>query len=386
MGFIETEAWVIYQSVPGEATSAALRLEAYSFPEPESDEVLVEPVYGCWEANMAHAIERDPVDICAARGEQRIVLGNAGVVRVLQPGAGVTSVKEGDLCCISPVGRWNDDGYLLKVVGYDAPGSVGLLARRLKLHEKQLVVLPSPTRFSYQQWAAFPVRYGTAWANWKVAYGSWRLQNEATPAADTHVWGWGGGVALAELTLARYYGCPAAMIASSDERLASIAAAGLQPIDRREFPDLAYDEERYASDKAYRKRYVASQKKFAEIVRRHTDGARVAIFVDNIGAPVVPATLRALRHRGVLTTAGWKKGMNITTTRANECIAHHIHVYTHGCPLHEAAPAVAFAEEHGWIAPVDGRVYAWDEIPQLAADYAAERVSTYFPIFQVNPL
>jgi hypothetical protein len=46
---------------------------------------------------------------------------------------------------------------------------------------------------------------------------------------------------------------------------------------------------------------------------------------------------------------------------------------------------MAFAEEHGWIPPVDqDSVYGFDEIPRLVADYAAGSAG-YFPIYQVNP-
>jgi NADPH:quinone reductase-like Zn-dependent oxidoreductase len=384
---IETDAWVLYQADSNESRPGVLRLEKYSFPDIDEREVLAEPIYGCWEANMTHAIERDPVDVVRARGEERIVLGNAGVVRVLRTGSAVTSVSEGDVCALCPVGRWNEDGYLLKVLGYDAPGTIGLLAKRIKLHEKQLVLLPLNTRYPYQRWAGTPVRYATAWANWKVTYECWRLQHAATMTPEaTHVWGWGGGVTLAELLLAKLVGCQVAMLASKDERLAQIAELGIQPIDRRKFADLDYDGQRFASDRAYKKRHVESQRVFADTVKTQTGGAKVSIFIDNIGAPVISATLRALSHRGVVTTVGWKKGMHIPLARANECIQHHIHVHTHGCPLHEAAPAMWYAEEHGWLPPVDDKVYGWDEIPQLAEDYASEKLNTYFPIFQVNPL
>jgi NADPH:quinone reductase-like Zn-dependent oxidoreductase len=201
-----------------------------------------------------------------------------------------------------------------------------------------------------------------------------------------HVWGWGGGVSLAEVSLAKHFGCRVGMLASKDERLALIQQMGIQAIDRRRFPGLDFDEAKWQSDRAFKKRFVHALKVWSDTVRDLTDGANVAIFVDNIGAPVTPATLRALAHRGVVTTTGWKHGMRISLIRANECINHHIHVHTHGCPFHEIAPACAFSEKTGWGPPVDGHVYSFEEIPQLAADYEAERVTTYFPLFQVNPL
>src|SRR5215216_6680284 len=100
MGIITTEAWVVNQGpdganprkqVPGE-----LRKESFSFPDITEYEVLAEPIYGCWEANMTHALERRPIDICRDRGEEKVVIGNAGIVRILKAGSSVTTAKEGD--------------------------------------------------------------------------------------------------------------------------------------------------------------------------------------------------------------------------------------------------------------------------------------------------
>jgi NADPH:quinone reductase-like Zn-dependent oxidoreductase len=386
MGMITTEAWVLYQGPFGVTETGQLKKEAYSFPDITDFEVLAEPIYACWEANMTHALERDPVDIARQRSEEKIVLGNAGVVRILKTGAAVTTVKEGDLCCLSPIGVWDQNGYMLKVVGYDAPRTIGLLAKRVKLHERQVVLIPQPTRHSYRQWAAFPVRYATAWSNWNVVWACWRAQMTAEDCPMPHVWGWGGGVALAELGLAKFHGCRTAMIASDDERLALIERMGIQPIDRRQFSALDYDEQKYRTDRAFKKRYLEAERTFLEIVKKYTHGQGVAIFIDNIGTPVFRATVRALSHQGVVTTAGWKKGMEISLNRASECINRHIHVHTHGCRHAQGPPAVRFAEETGWMPPVDEEVYSWESIPQLAQDYARGSINSYFPIFQVNPL
>ena len=82
---VTTEAWVIYAG-NGEPNPAELRKEQFSFPDIREDEVLVEPIFGCWEGNMSHAIARQPIDICLQRREEKAVVGNAGVVRVLKPG------------------------------------------------------------------------------------------------------------------------------------------------------------------------------------------------------------------------------------------------------------------------------------------------------------
>lgn len=54
--------------------------EMFEFADIAENEVLVETICGCWEANMTHALQRKPVDICRQRHEARVVLGNAGVV------------------------------------------------------------------------------------------------------------------------------------------------------------------------------------------------------------------------------------------------------------------------------------------------------------------
>jgi NADPH:quinone reductase-like Zn-dependent oxidoreductase len=381
---ITTEAWVLYAGSSRTPEVATLKREDYSFPDLTDHEALAEPLYGCWEANMTHALEREPIDICRRRNEPKVVLGNAGVVRILKVGRSVTKVREGDVCLFAPIGTWDASAFPIKVVGYDAPGTMGLLAKQVKLHENQVCPVVESTRHSLQQWAAFSLRYATAWSNWKVAHGCWRQQMTEEDCPAPFVWGWGGGVSLAELTLAKHFGCQTAMIASTDDRLALIREMGVRPVDRREFDDLSFDEERFESDTTYKRNYLKAEVAFLNMVRELTGGVGVSIFVDNIGTPVYRATLRALGRQGVVTTTGWKHGMTTRTNRAIECISRHIHVHTHGCKYSEGIAAMQFAEETGWLPPVESFVYDWADIPQLAHDYAAGKVSTYFPVYRVN--
>src|SRR5258708_36550671 len=91
------DEWVLHR---GTATAGEghLEIESISFPRLDADEVLVEPLFGSWEGNMAHAVERSPVDICALRNEPHVEHGNSGVVRVLQPGSDVHDRRPGDCC------------------------------------------------------------------------------------------------------------------------------------------------------------------------------------------------------------------------------------------------------------------------------------------------
>ena len=113
--------------------------------------------------------------------------------------------------------------------------------------------------------------------------------------------------------------------------------------------------------------------------------AGVSIFIDFIGLPVFRATLKTLARPGVITTAGWKEGMNPSTVRAIDCINWHTHVHTHYARYAEGAEAVEFAEKNDWMPPADDSVYGWDEIPTLAREYAFGSIVSYFPLFQINP-
>ena len=387
MAKITTDAWVLHQGhektrvpEPGE-----LRREPFAFEYSPETEILAEPIYGCWEGNMSHAIGRDPVDICRQRREEKIVIGNAGVVRVLNPGSSKT-LKEGDLCLYSPIGSTDEFGYLTRVAAYDMPNTMGLLARQIKIGEHQAVPLPKDTRYSVKQWAAFSLRYPTAWANWRLAYGCWRLQMPEELFPSPYVWGWGGGVSVAMLTLAKSFGCAVAMVASTDDRLRMVRKMGIKDVDRRAFMNLVYDEKRYKTDPDYKRSYLRSERTFLDIVRQETDGAGVSIFMDNIGLPVFRATLKALGRQGVITSVGWKRGMNLTIARAVECINHHSHVFSHGARFSEGIASINFAERTGWLPPVNGELYSWDNIPKLAQDFAGDMTTGYFPLYQVNSL
>lgn len=365
---------------------AELKRGNFSFPDLAEHEVLVEPLYGCWEGNMTHALNRNPVDICRQRNEEAVVIGNAGVVRVLKAGSAVKGICEGDIYLVFCNGDWDELGYAKKIYAYDAPRSVGLLAKRTKLHEKQLIPIPPDTRQPLEKWAAFSLRYITAWANWNIAYGCLRLHLAHEDNPSPFVWGWGGGVTLAELTLARHSGCQVAMISSNDERLKLIQEMNILPIDRRQFCGLDFDPEKYNTDQKFKRDYLAAEEAFLAVVKEYTLNHGVSIFIDYIGSPVFRATLKSLARPGVITTAGWKKGMNLSTIRAVECMTWHMHVHTHYARYADGFRAIRFAEEHDWMPPIDGKVYDWDSIPQLARNYAEGRIASYFPIYQVNPL
>lgn len=399
---ITTDAWVIHpadshvnnannannagNAANGEgAPRATLLRETFSFSDLEPDEVLVEPLYGSWEANLEHALARQPIDLCKVRGEDSIIIGNLGVVRVLRTGTRAGRVREGDICLVIPIDKRDRYGYPILVYAYDAPGTIGLLAKQTKLREDLLLPLPSHSTYPLTRWAAY-ARYFTAWDNWRVAHAAWKIQMDDSDPSEHLVFAWGGGVSFAELRLAQRSGFRVAMAASTDQRLASILANDIIPVDRREFPDLNFTED-IASDPVSVQRYRLSEKKFLAIIEELSGGAGVAIFIDNIGLPLYKATTKALGRQGVLATVGWKHGMRIYQLRASECINRHIHVNTHVWRYSDSRQIRDYQETTEWLPDIDeDAIYDFDEIPALAHDYAAQKIDSYFPLFKVNDL
>lgn len=345
-----TQAWLLPVGQEQNPGPGRLELGRISLGELQPDEALVEPLFAGWEGNCFHAVQRKPIDVCASRGEPSVVLGNSGVVRVLRPPTAPNDdgLREGDVCLLQANYKPDVFGYGQNgaAFGYDAPGTIGLLAKRTKIRGSCLVPLPPHTRHSLEQWAAFSVRYVTAYANWRVAYGTWRLQVTEQDQRTPYVWGWGGGTSFAELTLAVLLGAEATIVTSTENRMALAKANGLSAVDRRRFPDIAFDERR-AKDPDYMRRYQESEKTFLRIVHETTHGMGASIFVDYIGGTSMRATLAALAREGVVTTAGWREGLRSTFMRAIECIERHQHIHTHYARRSEVLEAMALGEERG---------------------------------------
>src|SRR5690349_17155408 len=143
---ISADAWVLPR---GEAAGVPGKLvrETFSFDDIGPDEVLAKPIYGCWEGNMDHAIRRSPIDICELRNESKVVIGNAGVVEIVRRGSNVSTVREGDKCIVFCNGAPDEHGYPITILGYDCPGTMGVLAKTIKMREKQVVRIPEKSRF-----------------------------------------------------------------------------------------------------------------------------------------------------------------------------------------------------------------------------------------------
>ena len=134
MTTMKAEAWLLRRGERGCTRPGELELGTYTLPAMTEHHVLAEPIYGTWEANMTHCLERSPIDVCRIRREKEAVLGNAGVVRIIEAGSAVTTCRAGDLCVLVPIGSEDEYGHMMQVFGYDAPNMMGLLAKRAVFH------------------------------------------------------------------------------------------------------------------------------------------------------------------------------------------------------------------------------------------------------------
>lgn len=381
------QAWVLREG-PEDRSNGPVRgeLELSHVPiaSPGEHEVLVEPRVGCWEANMEHALSRSPIDVVRQRGEEQIVIGTCGVVRVLSPGSGVRGLREGQDCLWIPFGQIDRNGYAESICAYDAPGSPGLLAERMVVPADRLVPLPEDGRYPVERWAPF-ARYFTAWDNWRVTSRCWQSQVDDAWDEQPLVLGWGGGVVYAELELARREGFRTAMVSGRDGRLKDIAATGAIPIDRRDFPDLDYTWAKESGEPDAKERYLASEAKFLEIVGELSGGLGVSIFLDNLGGSLHRATMKSLAREGVMSTVGWKTGMRLWNLRATECISRHIHVHTHAWRYQDCGRIRDAQQATGWLPDIaDQPVTPFERVPDLAAAYGRDDLDGYFPLFYVG--
>ena len=190
---------------------------------------------------------------------------------------------------------------------------------------------------------------------------------------------------MAQMELARHFGFRSAMITSKASRLDYIRGRGIHAIDRREFGELTYDRKKMSSDPEYKERYKTVEKRFLSMLYDFTQGERVSIFVDHIGEPVLPATLKALAYPAVIATCGWKHGMKISFLRALECVKWHTHVHTHMARYRDVVDSARFAVENDWIPDVtEDTIFDWEDVPKLAALYNDDALSSYFPLYRIN--
>ena len=206
----------------------------------------------------------------------------AGVVEEI--GEGVSEIAPGDRVLVQPglfcgaceFCRSGEQTLCVKfgIVGEHAPGT---FAEKALLPARNL--FPIPEGLSFEQAAAFPLSYETAW-RLIVTRGSVR------PGDTVLIHGIGGGVAWAALEIARLCGARVIATTSGEEKAEAARAAGAE---------LVID---------YRK------EKVGDAVRRHTSRRGVDVVVDSVGEKTWMTSLKSVRRGGRIVTCGATTGPN----------------------------------------------------------------------------
>ena len=215
------------------------------------------------------------------------VLGADGAGIVEAVGPAVTRVRVGDRVLLDP-------GVSCHACEYCVAGEQSLCSTYRLLGEHLPGTFAEVVRVS--QWNAYRLPDGVAWAE-AAAYPlvhltAWRMlaTRAAVRAGETVlIWGIGGGVALAALSVAKLLGAVAVVTSSSDAKLAKARALGADLALNHTTADVPRE------------------------VRNFTGGCGADVVVDSVGEATWEKSLRALAPGGRLVTCGATTGPKVVT-------------------------------------------------------------------------
>lgn len=255
-----------------------LRYEDVPDPIPGHNEVLIE----------VRATSVNHIDIFLRKGMPGVKVhlpkipgaDAAGIIR--ETGAGVTGLRPGQRVTINPgisCGHCEfcASGFASQCVSYQIIGehSDGAYGQLLKVPAQ--VVLPIPDSLSFEEAAAAPLVFLTAWS---MLIGRGGLR----PGEDVLILGAGAGVGTAAVQIAKMAGCRVFATASTDAKLDRARELGA---------DFLINYKQVEFDKA---------------IRDLTGKRGVDIVVDYIGADTWVRSLRSARRGGRILTCGATSG------------------------------------------------------------------------------
>ncbi|HEY6102657.1 MAG TPA: zinc-binding dehydrogenase [bacterium] len=260
-------------------------VRAQAMPEPEvrANDVLI----------RVRAVALNHLDLWIRRGLPRLTLAFphipgadvAGVVA--QVGSEVTTVREGDEVIVSP-------GLSCGVCGECVAGRDNLCPRYAILGEHrhggyaeyvavpEANCLPKPARLSFEDAAAVPLVFLTAW-NMLVDLARLRFGETVL------IWGAGSGVGSAGIQIAKLYDARVIATSGASWKLERAKALGADIVINHREQDVG------------------------EAVRRLTDRRGVDVVFDHVGAPTWQTSIRALSRGGRLVTCGATGGAEAAT-------------------------------------------------------------------------
>jgi len=209
----------------------------------------------------------------------------AGVVAAV--GAGVTGLAVGDRVFVSPGFScerceecWGGREPLCRAYGLLGEHCDGTQADFIALRASH--VLPLPASLSFEEGAAFPLTFLTAW---HMLVGRAAIR----PGDDVLVHAGGSGVGTAAIQIARLHGARVLATVGSDDKAAKARALGADVVINHRSGDVA------------------------GMVRKETGKRGVDIVVESVGEQTWETSLQALARGGRLVTCGATSGHRAVT-------------------------------------------------------------------------
>jgi NADPH:quinone reductase-like Zn-dependent oxidoreductase len=272
----------------------AVVIRAHGGPDVLRSEDLPDPVAGHGEVLVrVRACSLNHLDLWARRGlpgrtvDFPHVLGNdiAGEVEALgSPATGVTlgqrvMLSPGTSCgrCRACLQGEDSSCRNYRILGYQIPGGYAELVRCPLAN-----VIPLPASFGFEEAAAFPLVFLTAW---RMLVTRARLR----PAEDVLVWAAGSGVGVAAIQIAKLFGARVIATAGSDRKLDQAKFLGADHVVHHHRDDVVAE------------------------VRRLTGKKGVEIVVEHVGQATWERSIQCLAYRGRLVTCGATTGAAGTT-------------------------------------------------------------------------
>jgi alcohol dehydrogenase len=241
-------------------------------PEPKAGEIRV----------AVKACGLNYLDIFVRRGMPGLPIGLprisggdiSGVVDAL--GAGVTGIEVGQRILIDPAITLPNGE-----VGALGENATGGLAEYITVPAENAI--PLPDEVSFEQAAALPIAYGTAW---RMLITRGQIQ----PGEHVFILGASGGVGTGAVQIAKMRGCVVYAAASTTDKLDRLKALGADVLVN----------------------YI-EQPEFHRYVRSVTDGAGVDVVVNYTGGDTWVKSLKCVKHGGRLLTCGATAGYDPQT-------------------------------------------------------------------------
>lgn len=215
------------------------------------------------------------------------VLGSDGAGTVVAIGNQVKNLHLGDNVCLYPSRACGECEFCatdrefrcmqMRLLGERENGTYG---EYISVPARNC--LPIPNGFSFDEAAAFPLSFASAWRM--------LVSNaEIKPGESVFILGIGGGVATAALQLAKHLGAHVIVTSGSDEKLAEALSYGAEHGVNHRKADLAKD------------------------IRSFTNKRGVDVVVDNIGGEYRAKSLASLAKGGRLVSCGAVAGAHPPT-------------------------------------------------------------------------